>query len=358
MYLPTADGGSCITDALTQTYKIVNMGRSLRGEAPIAPKNGARFHFSLPGSVQGFIGDGATVSNTNGKLSIKPSGPIGRAATATFIPPDSMKLMHYNLFATPTLYPGEQVTANISADADANVTLFIHHYDDKDSLARVDLMSEIIPAGSTKTIKASVPDVGGQPIAQIGIETTAAISVDSIDWTKTPTFKLRCPTAGDAWRRAWVAGADSVQAWGVTHPEINHIVVVQNTGAGLAINGTRDWKDYRVAVRAAPHLARSFGLAARVQGMRRYYAVLVASDGKAKLVRMLNESKTLAESPVKFEFGRIYDLSIEAKGSKLKATVDGKTVLEATDDSFATGAIGLISEEGRVVFGEVDVKAL
>ena len=52
--LPTADGGSCITDAVAQTYRLVNIGRALAGEKPLAPKNGARFHFSLAGSVQGF----------------------------------------------------------------------------------------------------------------------------------------------------------------------------------------------------------------------------------------------------------------------------------------------------------------
>ena len=54
LYLPTADGGSGITDAVGETYKLVNIGRGMRGLAPLAPKNGARYHFSLPGSVQGF----------------------------------------------------------------------------------------------------------------------------------------------------------------------------------------------------------------------------------------------------------------------------------------------------------------
>ena len=54
LYLPTADGGRAITDAVTETFNVVNIGRALAGEAPLAPKDGARFHFELPGSVQGF----------------------------------------------------------------------------------------------------------------------------------------------------------------------------------------------------------------------------------------------------------------------------------------------------------------
>ena len=55
MYLATADGGRAITDAVTETVHLVNAGRALAGEEPIAPKNGARFHFDLPGAVQGFL---------------------------------------------------------------------------------------------------------------------------------------------------------------------------------------------------------------------------------------------------------------------------------------------------------------
>src|SRR5919107_5517050 len=54
LYLPTADGGRAVTDAVTETYNIVNIGRALAGEIPVLPNRGMRFHFSLPGSVQGF----------------------------------------------------------------------------------------------------------------------------------------------------------------------------------------------------------------------------------------------------------------------------------------------------------------
>ena len=54
LYLPTADGGSAISDAVSETYKLVNIGRGMQGQAPLLPKNAARYHFSLPGSVQGF----------------------------------------------------------------------------------------------------------------------------------------------------------------------------------------------------------------------------------------------------------------------------------------------------------------
>ena len=57
MYLPTADGGRAISDAVSETVSLVNVGRALQGLQPIAPKNGARYHFDLPGAVQGFMNE-------------------------------------------------------------------------------------------------------------------------------------------------------------------------------------------------------------------------------------------------------------------------------------------------------------
>ena len=57
MYLPTADGARAITDAVSETVTLVNSGRALQGMEPIAPKNGARYHFDLPGAVQGFMNE-------------------------------------------------------------------------------------------------------------------------------------------------------------------------------------------------------------------------------------------------------------------------------------------------------------
>ncbi|NIO63394.1 MAG: ADP-ribosylglycohydrolase family protein, partial [Gammaproteobacteria bacterium] len=54
LYMPAADGGRSITDAVIETQHVVNVGRALVGKDPVLPKNGARFHFKFPGSVQGF----------------------------------------------------------------------------------------------------------------------------------------------------------------------------------------------------------------------------------------------------------------------------------------------------------------
>ncbi|HLM22215.1 MAG TPA: ADP-ribosylglycohydrolase family protein, partial [Propionibacteriaceae bacterium] len=129
MYLATADGGRAITDAVIETYQIVNIGRALAGEPPLAPKDGARFHFELPGAVQGFQGDHPSVTLDNvaeqsqaGTRTLvvrwtdeRPDSPVV-ATTSTFIPPEAIVMPgSYTLLASPTLYPGQEVRARLVA---------------------------------------------------------------------------------------------------------------------------------------------------------------------------------------------------------------------------------------------------
>jgi hypothetical protein len=113
MFLPTADGGRAITDALRESYAVVNIGRALAGQAPAALKQGARFHFDLPGAVQGFRCEDSpeargtvTVENVAGhgessrrSLALRyrsiAAARVGRVATATFAPADALNLGGY-----------------------------------------------------------------------------------------------------------------------------------------------------------------------------------------------------------------------------------------------------------------------
>ena len=53
LYVVTSDGGSCISDAVLETRKILKAAAALNGESIHLPKE--RFAFEYPGSVQGII---------------------------------------------------------------------------------------------------------------------------------------------------------------------------------------------------------------------------------------------------------------------------------------------------------------
>lgn len=155
------------------------------------------------------------------------------------------------------------------------------------------------------------------------------------------------------WRRAWVDALDHFDAgW----PEAFRLV--QDHGRGMLIQGTREWTDYEVSATLTPHLARSFGLAVRVQGLRRYYALVVGSDQKISLVKLCAEEEMLAEAACPLEFGTAYELSLRVSGARLQAGLNGCWLFDVTDADgpLLNGGIALLCEEGRVATEAVTVR--
>ncbi|MEK7476573.1 MAG: ADP-ribosylglycohydrolase family protein [Candidatus Coatesbacteria bacterium] len=375
MYLPTADGGRAITDALTEAYHIVNAGRALAGQAPDVPKGGARFHFSLPGAVQGWRPmdpsvDEAAVENVaragSRGLAIRFKGLTGgqaaRVVTDTFIPPEASKIGGYGLIASPTLYPGQVVRAKLDADAysGAPVTarLFVRAYGAKDEPVMVHGPDVILAPGAEAETEWRVPDLAGAPVFQVGLELAGAgagtVHLLSLGWEGAPDVTLGRPKdEGKMWLKAWVDGADHFERdW------VLDVRLMQDHGRGLVSQGTREWCDYRAGVTLVPHLMDACGLAVRVQGMRRYYALVLTRESKVRLVKMLDHERLLAEAPCPVEFGGTYELALEAKGDRLLAFVGGVQVFDARDPerSFNGGGVGLIVEVGRLHAGPVTIR--
>jgi hypothetical protein len=109
-----------------------------------------------------------------------------------------------------------------------------------------------------------------------------------------------------------------------------------------------------------PHMVTMGGIGVRVQGMRRYYAMLCDTRG-VYLVRSFEGKDTvLASSDKGWVFGRTHELTLKVKGNQLTALLDGKVVAEASDPDhmFTGGAIALIAEQGRIGCDSVSVRPL
>lgn len=384
MYLPTADGGRAITDAATETLHLVNVGRTLARKEPLSPKNGARFHFELPGSVQGFRPDEdphsrgvATVKNVEGysdsgsrSLAIRyehlAPGRVARVSTPTFVPPEAVGMPDYRLVASPTLYPGQDARARSVADKEnsgaVTCRMFVSAYGADDALRTHHGPGAVLAPGSAKVFEWRVGDTGGQPIASVGVELTAeraasgCVYLDYVAWDGTPEVTLSRPAEGGTmWRRAWVNGVDRHDEHA---PEPYRLV--QNSGTGLLIQGTRGWTDYEVSAPVRPHMVLSAGIGARVQGMRRYYALLLTRGGKARLVKALDGDAVLAEADFSWDFDVTYELSLRVRGNRLRASIDGEEIFEVEDDDrpLAGGAVALVCEEGRMESEVVRVRPL
>ena len=215
-------------------------------------------------------------------------------------------------------------------------------YDERDELVTL--------RGPEGALEWRVPDTGGQPIAEVGVETDGPGRLRWLTWDGAPDVTLGRPSGGTLWRRAWVQGVDR---WGAGWPEPYRLI--QDRGTGLLIQGTREWTDYEVRAAIVPETIAAAGLAARVQGLRRYYALLLRDD-RAQLVRELDGTTVLAETPfARRDYGEPHELALRVAGPDLRATIDGDVVLDARDGALGGGAVALVCEVGCLTCDAVRV---
>ncbi|MGV2100454.1 ADP-ribosylglycohydrolase family protein [Rhizobium sp. 21-4511-3d] len=377
LYMSTADGGRSISDAADISLWLANLGRKLAGEAAKpAPKNGAKFHFALPGSVQGFRPqagqtalDGLKVTGTGSALAIDylalAPGREAAATTPVFTPHEVTKMRTYDLVASPRIHAGQTLRATLSAEAGNSGTveakLRIRHYDGSDNLVDIDMPSgKLLGPGGSATLEWTVPATGHQPIAEIGIvlsvpqgRANGRVLVDTVTWDGCPDVTFRRPEdGGDFWRRAWVS---NVHFFSKNFPQ--DFRISQNRGEGMILQGTRDWTDYAIEADMMLHLGDHGGLVIRAEGQRRYYAAQVTRQGQLQIVCRKDEKQTvLASAPLRVEFETRFTMKFSAKGGKLSVKV-GDTVVEANDQTFAGGSAGLIIHEGALSATRIHIGA-
>lgn len=370
-YVPTADSGGGITDAASITRRLVRTSRKLHGSADSPPKKGARFHFSYPGSVQGFQGENCTVENTQIpstdqrglRIQFESSSASSvRAMTPIFV--DSLETAQYfegrgyGLMTSPMLNPGQIVTCNVSHPSDTSnsvdIALSFGVFDEQDQVVYHRGQEASLGPNESREIECRVPSFNGYPISSVGIEivgsdTSDSIYLDSLDWSGSPSVSLG-RRRGRMWSKAWVNGVDSLWSWGESFR------LIHNNGTGLVLYGNRDWNDYRVRADVTPHLVNQVGVACRVQGMKRYYALILTKDNRVQLVRELDGFSVLADAPFELSLGKTYDFDLAVSGSTLIGTIDGQELLRASDSSLLEGGIALLINEGRTATQAVSIE--
>lgn len=380
LLISSADGGNSINDAVRMAYYVANLGLTLAGHGPISPpKSGAQFHFSLPGSTQGFRsqeGHGQyrlaveNIATDQGRAlaarfeALGP-GQVAAVTTPVFSPREVLKMKVYDLMATPLIYPGQVLEAGVAADASnmgaMSVSLRLRVYDEHDNLRTVDSAPVALQPGDASVLRWTVPDLKGQPIAEIGVAITASgkradgrIVIDHVRWSGTPLLTLQRPEGeGTFWRMAWVNG---VSFFSKRFPPSFRIS--QDRGDGIIIHGTRQWTDYTVKSDVMLHLGSAGGLAARVQGLRRYYSLRLARKGAIQIVKVRDDVTTiLAEAPFPVELEVTVRMKLTVLGSRIFGEADG-VAIEAYDDgdqAFLDGGIGLVISDGAISTPSVTV---
>jgi ADP-ribosylglycohydrolase len=395
LYLPTADGGRCVTDAVRESYEIINIARGMCGLPALSPKQGMRFHFSFPDSVQGFMPEDSPESR--GTVTIRnisqheagvegppdervlelryhgiAPGRVARVATATFLTPEALKGGGYFMMACPTLYPGQVVRARLVADSKnirrTEAGLFIRVYGKDDTLEIIRTERQSFDIGEAHSLEWVIPDTAGRPIAEIGIEISGAsgdgkIYLGWVGWGGAPKTTLRKPESGKAWRRAWVNAVDEFREWGVSRT----FGLVQNEGTGLLYQGECSWSDYALVTSGHAHLAEAWGIVAAVRGMRRYFAVILDNagvDGRARLIERYDDTETvLAEEAFPWVLYENVPFTITiGKNGQIMASVGADIrqirLVAQSDPERTHGAAGMYVQVGHCQFSDVRIESM
>ena len=403
LYVVTSDGGSCISDAVQETRKILKAACRLEYEPVDFPEE--RLAFEYPGAVQGIVPYDKNTeeqvlcgidnlvesplhcSPQNGneetkeygcRLSYRGLGP-GVHATAcidTFIdlqPKGKEGTSYFDVLCSPSLYSGQEVKAVIAAGAVSPAfTFFIEYFNERDELETLSSSAFQLNDGDNE-IKWRIPDVGGHAIYRLGISLRSgacgsrldgSVIIKSLDWSGAPecyrmgrsmemTPTLTPWTTTTSWLKTFVSSADHFCPDYTTTFSISHAAP-----NGVVTTGTMDWDNYSVKSVITFSQQDAAGLVARAKGHRRYYGA-VLKDKKAVIYKQCDAKRTVvAEAACDFEIDDTRELAFTLDGPRLSLAVDGKTAVSGQDESYLCGGAGFVVDSGAILADGFEVKRI
>jgi len=388
----SSDGGSCVSDAVLESRKILAAASILRQEP--APGRRPRFRFEYRGSRQGFrtcpyvanpyptvaLGDGpgqpsSRLPAPGLRLRCTGVGPGVPAAVSTPVFLDAAETVaNFSTIASPTLYPGQRVVADLQSDAAAvksgvTATLYVVQRTAGGQISTTKSDSHPLTQERAALIW-RIGDIGPLPILRVGVMIESPrrfdgdVTVWSIDWTGAPEyFHLEGVLLTSIWDthpeplRAWVSSAANFEAdfdrtFSVSHPH----------GIGLATTGSTDWDDYTVSSTLFFSLHRQGGLVARSVGHRRYYAALLDRGNRVRLVKQRDGQCTvLAETAYDYHQDEPLDIALHCTGTQIGVRIEGASVLLAQDTSttpYRQGAAGFLVDTGAILADGFQIRSL
>jgi len=391
MVLPTAEGTRHVSDCLQEALHIARIGRKIMNwpELP-PPKAGAWHHFSLPGSLHGYMvetddaGPTASISNAVGPTGermlhcafrdLSPDRPARVSTPLLAIPTAN----GYAVMGSPRVYPGQTVTVTghmEAASAPATLRLFLRRFL-RESVGQE--LASCHPTGAETDLSYSapialdhegpftaalvVPEDQGFPVRDLGFEIAGVpgaagrVLLDTVSYAGLPRLRIieELPRAASGAILGWVSDLNTISGR-MTAGHQRMVCYGKNEGRGVLITGVHDWTDYAVSARLAVHCAEAAGLVARYQGLQRYLALIKTRDA-LKLVHNFYGETILAQMPCAWEVDELHWVSLKMRGRLVTASLDGQEVLTGEDTTLGSGGAGFVVDSGLAAFREFAVE--
>ena len=182
-------------------------------------------------------------------------------------------------------------------------------------------------------------------------------SDNEVRWTVDPLMYGKPPAESIVFKGTWEVWADLVEF-------AQHYVLCQTGYADYAAIFLNDriYADVTVSTLFKPVSGKqdqSTGIIFRIQDKNNYYIIranaLKNSVGIYKYV--MGNLSLIKEGSTNVPTGKWQELSIEAKGNRIRGFLNGNRVVEAQDDTFVSGKIGLWTKADSVsCFHEVRLR--
>jgi hypothetical protein len=149
---------------------------------------------------------------------------------------------------------------------------------------------------------------------------------------------------------AWVAGETDSKPYLEQHLAPSHQDMVPKLFAPLFITGEPEWRDDTIEVSMCPLSTTEWAGVVFRYHTNRHHVLFALEDGKrARLAKRLPlEEKfrvcswqELAAADIPYEANRYYQLRIENQGPEIRAFIDGKLILTASESELTGGKVGL-----------------
>ncbi len=373
-------GSECILDIPNAALRVANLGRAVAGiEQRRTYKEGARYHWSFPGSTHCWeferaSGMSAVREMANATYNPGSGGRYTRGSTRglkvamhrlsganqgmvyrkTFFTGEDIASSGYDIGTSPIVYPGQVIHAAVYLSVGEGVTarLFV-----RDHLSQEVCCGDEVPltAGQTADLSYAIDCAGSSLVDRVGVifsgarETPAVAYLDRVHWEGVPriTIDLR--------------GENPMLGWGYLRGRWFGRGALTGSHYGQdaeAYTGLLAWRDYRYEADLRPHCGHRHRLLFRVRGAQRSYAFGLAPGGRVAFEKNWQGYQEVASAPLAWQLGEKVTLSVEVVGNRMTGFVAGHKVLEWEDagDNWESGCVGLGVKDGRTLFYRVTVQ--
>lgn len=277
----------------------------------------------------------------------------------TYYQPEDFQDSRYDPAFSPTIYPGQKIHGSI----------FLPEYAEEISagLYALDLRSGKVLRGGERKLKPGIwhsleyrlPELSGALISEMGFcvrvrgmrdKTGKPVTalIDDLYADGTPSYSVEMEReTEERWTPVHREISQFTRLKGLLYLE-NGFLNLSAADFGEAYTGRHDWEDYRAEFYITPVTGKVHRINVRVQGALRSYAAGLIGEGLAGIQKNENGYRTLTEVPFSWEYGKEYKITVQVKGNRITAELDGKEIGDFTDEErpYLKGAVGISARDG------------